>query len=236
MLQKPDVVFRQNPLMYGLILAPLIIHQFSNHLSDMKNYLVRSFTAVAFILTIGSAANAQFSLGLQGGIAKSDVEDSKTVAGGGANLRVFTSPQFAFGIAGKIYADGSDYTFAGQNLTSTVTLTPVTGTLDYYFTEGGLLRPYIGADAGVYFSKYDAKLNGNTILESSRHSNFGAAPRAGLIFAFGNMGIQVEGIYHFVFGNKNHSSTTGSAGNIDFESTSKFGGVNVGVIFGLGGE
>lgn len=201
----------------------------------MKNHLVRAFTAMTFILAISTAAKAQFSLGLQGGIAKSDVEDSKTVAGGGANLRVFTSPQFAFGIAGKIYADGSDYNIAGQNLTTKGTLTPVTGTVDYYFAEG-LLRPYIGADAGVYFSKYDAKLNGNTILESSRHSNFGAAPRAGLIFAFGNMGIQVEGIYHFVFGNKNHSSTTGSTDNIDFESTSKFGGVNVGVIFGLGGK
>jgi hypothetical protein len=88
----------------------------------------------------------------------------------------------------------------------------------------------------VYFSKYKAKWNGETVLESSTRSNFGTAPRAGLVFAFGNIGIQVEGIYHFVFGNKNHSSETGSVDNIDFESTSKFGGVNVGIIFGLGGK
>ncbi len=190
---------------------------------------------VALIMTATSASYAQFSLGLQGGVAKSNVEDSKTVAGGGVNLRVFASPQFAIGVAGKIYADGSDYRVAGQNLSTTGTLMPVTGTLDYFFTTG-VIRPYVGGDAGVYFSKYDAKWNGNTVLESSKHSNFGAAPRAGLLFAFGNLGIQVEGIYHFVFGNKNHSSQTGSVDNIDFESTSKFGGVNVGVIFGLGGK
>ncbi|MCE6992063.1 hypothetical protein [Dyadobacter sp. CY323] len=201
----------------------------------MKNKSLRSLAIAAFILTLSTASYAQFSLGLQGGIAKSNVEDSKTVAGGGVNLRVFTSPQFAFGIAGKIYADGSDYRVAGQTLSTTGTLTPVTGTLDYFFATGAI-RPYVGGDAGVYFSKYDAKFNGNTILESSKHSNFGAAPRAGLVFAFGNLGIQVEGIYHFVFGNKNHASTTGSASNVDFESTSNFGGVNVGVIFGLGGK
>ncbi|QRR00879.1 hypothetical protein [Dyadobacter sandarakinus] len=199
----------------------------------MKKLLIKSFTAAALLLTIHTASQAQFSLGLQGGVAKSNVEDSKTVAGGGINLRVFPSPQLAFGVAGKIYADGSDYRVAGQTLSTTGTLTPVTGTVDYFFTDG-FIRPYVGGDAGVYFSKYDAKFNGNTVLESSRHSNFGAAPRAGLVFTFGNLGIQVEGIYHFVFGNKNYSSTTGNVDNIDFESTSRFGGVNVGVIFGLG--
>jgi len=201
----------------------------------MKNFIIKSTVIAGFVLMINSVAFAQFSLGLQGGLAKSNVEDSKTIAGGGVNLRVFTSPQFAFGIAGKIYADGSDYRIAGQTLSSTGTLIPVTGTLDYFFLPG-LIRPYVGGDAGIYFSKYKAEFNGNTIIESSKHSNFGAAPRAGILFAFGNLGIQVEGIYHFVFGNKDHSSTTGSAGNVDFESTSNFGGVNVGIIFGIGKE
>ncbi|WP_221392178.1 OmpW family outer membrane protein [Dyadobacter sp. NIV53] len=201
----------------------------------MKKYLSRAIGVAAFVFLFNSTGFAQFSLGLQGGLAKSNIEDSKTIAGGGINLRVFTSPQFAFGIAGKIYADGSDYNFAGQKLTTTGTLTPLTVTGDYYLLQG-LIRPYIGGDAGMYFSKYDAKFNGNTIIESSKHSNFGAAPRAGIVFVFGNLGVQVEGIYHFVFGNADHSATTDSAGNIDFSSTSNFGGVNVGVIFGLGGK
>ena len=201
----------------------------------MKIFLVRTIGVAAFVFLMNSAGFAQFSLGLQGGLAKSNIEDSKTIAGGGINLRVFTSPQFAFGVAGKIYADGSDYNIAGQTLSSTGTLTPITVTGDYYLLQG-LIRPYIGGDAGMYFSKYKAKFNGNTVLESSKRSNFGAAPRAGIVFVFGNLGIQVEGIYHFVFGNDNHNATTGSASDIDFNSTSNFGGVNVGVIFGLGGK
>lgn len=200
----------------------------------MKNLLIRAVGAAAIIVSLNSAGFAQFSLGLQGGLAKSNTEESKTVAGGGVNLRVFTSPQFAFGVGGKIYADGNDYVIAGQKLSTSGTLMPLTGTLDYYFLNG-LIRPYAGLDAGVYFSKYDAKYNGSTILESSRRSNVGGAPRAGIVFAFGNLGIQVEGIYHFIFGNKSKSATTG-VDKIDFETTSNFGGVNVGIIFGLGGK
>jgi hypothetical protein len=201
----------------------------------MERIMTRSVMVAAFVTILNYTAFAQLSLGIQGGLAKSNRENSKTVAGGGANLRVFASPNFALGVAGKIYADGTDYNFAGQSLSFTGTLTPVTGTVDYFFTEGAL-RPFIGGDAGVYFSRYNAKYNGNKIAESSKHSNFGAAPRAGVVFAFGNVGLQVEGIYHFVFGNKNNRAQTGSVDNVDFESTSQFGGINVGLIFGLGGK
>ena len=199
----------------------------------MKALLIRSGMVATVVLLMSVSGFAQLSLGLQGGLAKSNRDNSKTVAGGGVNLRGFLSPNFAIGVAGKIYADGTDYTVAGQTLSFTGTVVPVTGTLDYYFTQG-VIRPYIGGDAGMYFSKYNAKYNGNTIAESSKHSNFGTAPRLGVVFAFGNVGLQIEGIYHFIYGNKNNSGQTGSADNVDFESTSQFGGVNVGLIFGLG--
>ncbi|HEV7379020.1 MAG TPA: hypothetical protein VGN64_04455 [Dyadobacter sp.] len=197
--------------------------------------ITKTLCVAMIAVGVTTASHAQFSLGLQGGVAKSNVEDSKTIGGGGINFRVFASPHLALGVAGKIYADGSKYTIAGQTIETTGVVMPLTGTVDYFITRG-FVRPYIGGDAGVYFSGYDARLNGNSVFESDKNSNFGAAPRAGLVFAFGNLGIQVEGIYHFVFGNKNHSATTGTANNVDFKSTSKFGGVNVGLIFGLGGK
>lgn len=201
----------------------------------MTNSLTRLLGIFSLVAIFSTTAFSQFSLGLQGGLAKSNVEDSKTVAGGGANLRFFATPQFAVGVAGKIYADGTDYRVAGQDLSFTGTLTPVTGTADFFFTTG-MVRPYIGGDAGMYFSKYKGTFNGDVFTESSRHSNFGAAPRAGIIFAFGNVGLQIEGIYHFIFGNKDNNYTTGSASNVDFESTKEFGGINVGIVFGLGGR
>jgi len=202
----------------------------------MKTFLIRFTGVAAMMLILNSVSFAQFSVGLQGGIAKSDLEDSKTIAGGGVNLRVFASPNFAIGVAGKIYSDGTDYRVAGQTLSYTGNLVPVTGTLDYYFGTG-VIRPYVGGDAGVYFSKYDAKFNGEKIAESKKHSNFGAAPRVGVIFALNdNIGLQVEGIYHFIFGNKDNSANAGNVGNADFESTKQFGGVNVGLIIGLGSK
>ena len=199
----------------------------------MKFLLIRSGMVATVVLLMSVSGFAQLSLGVQGGLAKSNRDNSKTVAGGGVNLRGFLSPNFAIGVASKIYADGTYYTVAGQTLSFTGTVMPVTGTLDYYFTQG-IIRPYIGGDAGMYFSKYNAKYNGKTVAESSKHSNFGTAPRLGVVFAFGNVGLQIEGIYHFIYGNKNNSSQTGSSGNVDFQSTSQFGGINVGLIFGLG--
>ncbi len=201
----------------------------------MKTLLIRTTMAMTVVLLMSVSGFAQFSLGLQGGLAKSNRDNSKTVAGGGINLRGFVTPNFALGVAGKIYADGTEYTVAGQKLSFNGTVTPVTGTIDYFFTEGPV-RPYIGGDAGMYFSKYNSKYNGNTVSESSTHSNFGTAPRLGLVFAFGNVGLQIEGIYHFIYGNKDNSRQTGTADNVDFESTSQFGGINVGLIFGLGGS
>ncbi|MDQ6482483.1 OmpW family outer membrane protein [Dyadobacter sp. LHD-138] len=200
----------------------------------MKTFLIRLTGVTALLLLLHSAGFAQLSLGLQGGVAKSDLSDSKTIAGGGVNLRVFASPNFAIGVAGKIYTDGTDYRVAGQTLSYNGTLIPVTGTLDYFFLTGAI-RPYLGGDAGVYLSKYDAKFNGEKIAASKNHTNFGAAPRIGVVFALSdNIGLQVEGIYHFIFGNKDNSANTGNAGNVDFESTKQFGGINVGLIFGIG--
>lgn len=201
----------------------------------MKKSFIQFLGGICLAWLLQAPAFSQFSLGLQGGLAKSNVEDSKTIAGGGVNLRFFATPHFAVGVAGKIYADRTNYSVVGQDLTFKGTLTPVTGTADFFFTTG-TVRPYLGGDAGMYFSKYKGEWNNSTFSESSRHSNFGVAPRAGIVVAFGNVGLQIEGIYHFIFGNKDHSYTTGSASNVDLESTSEFGGINVGLIFGLGGK
>ncbi|GAB3164292.1 hypothetical protein [Telluribacter humicola] len=197
---------------------------------NMKRWAGAALTCL--LLSAGSAS-AQFSLGLQGGIAKSNLEDANNIYGGGINLRVFPSEQFAIGLAAKTFTDGKDYNVGGQTLSHTGTLIPVTATLDLFLYDG-VIRPYLGGDAGMYFSKYDTRFNGNRIAETTRRSHLGAAPRAGIIFSTGNVGIQLEGIYHIVFGNKNNSAQVGTADNVDFESTSKFYGVNLGLVFGLG--
>ena len=200
----------------------------------MKKKLGMSLLIFTLLLVVASGSFAQLSLGLMGGMGKSNRDNAKSVSGGGINLRVFASPNLAIGVAVKLYADGSTYGLGNNQYKTTGALMPVTGTLDYYFATG-VIRPYIGGDAGVYLSNYDVAHNGKTIYTSDKSSNFGAAPRAGIVFALGkNVGIQIEGIYHYIFSNKNHELTTGDLGNIDFKSTSRFYGFNVGLIIGLG--
>ncbi|HEV7349703.1 hypothetical protein [Telluribacter sp.] len=198
-----------------------------------KNIKRWAGAALLGLLLTGGSASAQFSLGVQGGIAKSNLTQANNLYGGGVNLRIFPAEHFAVGVAAKTYTDGKDYVVAGQTLSHSGRLTPVTATLDLFLSDG-LVRPYLGGDAGMYFSKYDTRFNGNRIAETTRRNHLGAAPRAGIILVTGNVGIQLEGVYHFVFGNKNNSTQVGTADNVNFESTSKFYGVNLGLVFGLG--
>lgn len=200
----------------------------------MKKELKISLVILALLVALGSETFAQISLGFQGGSGKSNRDNAKTIAGGGINLRVFVSPNLALGAAAKLYADGNTYGTGNDQYKTTGALMPLTGTVDYYFATG-IVRPYIGGDAGVYLSNYDITHNGKNIYTSDKSSNFGAAPKAGIVFTLGKtVGIQVEGIYHYLFSNKDHQLTTSDLGNIDFKSTSRFYGFNVGLIIGLG--
>ena len=188
---------------------------------------------LSFFIAFTFKSYAQVSVGLQAGLAHADRGNVKNLANAGLNLRIHVSPHLAFGAAAKVYGGGKDYG-TGTDKYDLVNVTiPLTGTVDYYLSTGAV-RPYIGADAGVYISKYQAEQNKNTIYESPTYKNFGAAPRAGIIFALGNVGLQLEGIYHLTFKNNDHLLTTGNLSNVNFKSSSRVLGINVGLIIGLG--
>lgn len=184
-----------------------------------------------FIVAFTFKSYAQVSVGLQGGAARSTKSDLDML-GFGVNLRIHATPHLAIGAAAKVYAGSNEYGSGSSQYKLINGIIPVTGTVDYYFSTG-VVRPYIGGDAGVYISNYAIEQNDDRIYESSNYKNFGAAPRAGIIFALGNIGLQVEGIYHCIFNNKNHQATTGNLGNVNFKSSSQALGVNVGLIIGL---
>ena len=200
----------------------------------MKHFLLRAVGTVIIIVLINSSGFCQYSLGIQTGLAKPNEEDAQIIGGGGINIRYHKSKQLAFGVAAKIYGDRTESDVVGQSLRLSEKLIPVTATVDYYLLPG-LIRPYVGGDAGVYFTRFRARVDGATV-STTRRANLGMAPRAGILFALGKFGIQVEGIYNFVFGNRNHGSYNGQIVNMKFKSTSEYGGVNVGVVFALGGK
>lgn len=193
-----------------------------------------SLAVLAALVSFASTSFAQVGFTLHGTLASPTLDDvnNKVRPGIGAGLKFFVSPNVAVGASAKYISLKYDKTEAvGQELTNNTSLVPITGTLDLYLTKGAI-RPYIGGEAGAYIRSTKVKFNGNEISSSSS-TKFGAAPKAGIMFALGNLGVFAEGTYHFIFGSKDGSANTGSPNNIEWKNPDKLWGLNVGVTFGI---
>ncbi|QHV94187.1 hypothetical protein [Spirosoma endbachense] len=190
-------------------------------------------TSVCLFVLIAHSALAQFSVGINGSVASSDVEGSETFYGGGLNAKIFPTSNFAIGLGIKAFGESRKFSAAGQTLEYSAGIIPITALVDYYFTDG-FLRPYVGAEVGVYAVASSIKFNGQ---ESSKvnSTNGGVAPKIGLLLAIGNLGIFAEGAYNIIFGNKDGNANVGGLNNVNFDKTSKFFTVNVGLQIGIPG-
>ena len=84
---------------------------------------------------------------------------------------------------------------------------PITGLIEYHFGEGSL-RPYVGADLGVYTLKTHIKFQGASTSDSK--SNFGFAPTGGLIFGKSeSLSFVVNAKYNYIMGDGNFDSWIG---------------------------
>ncbi|MDQ1086320.1 outer membrane beta-barrel protein [Siphonobacter sp. SORGH_AS_1065] len=190
-----------------------------------------SMALVAMLATFSTKSFAQVGFTLHGTAAAPNIDGAEVKPGVGAGLKVFLGPNVAVGAAAKYIALSYDYNQSvGSNVENKGSLVPITGTLDIFLTSG-VVRPYIGAEAGAYIRNTKATILGNE-FKSSR-TNFGAAPKIGVAFALGGVGLFAEGAYNFIFGNKNGSANIGSGSNISWDNPSKLWAVNVGVTFGF---
>lgn len=174
---------------------------------------------------------AQFSVGLHGSLVSEEVKGSDAYLGGGLNAKIFLSPRFDIGVGIKAFGESQDFGGAGQNYGYTAAVIPITGMVDYYLSDG-FLRPYIGAEAGIYATAYTIKLNGQETSKVNS-TRFGVAPKVGLLMVLGNLGIFAEADYHILFGNKNESVNVGSANNINFDKNTKYLMLNLGIQIGI---
>lgn len=191
-----------------------------------------SFCAIlGFALLVLTPAFAQFSVGINGSAAFSNVRNSNTFYGGGLNAKFFLSPKIDVGVGIKAFGESRNISAGGQTLNYLEAIIPITAQIDYYLAEG-FLRPYIGAEVGAYAIGTEITLNGQ---ESSkiRANHAGVAPKVGLMLAIGNLGIFAESAYNVVFDNSNGSAYVGKIGNVNFDKTSKFFTVNVGIQVGI---
>lgn len=198
----------------------------------MKKAIWKQALALSILIGAKNHAHAQIGLSIHGTAANTTISKKKVRPGGGIGLKFFATPLTAIGVSAKYirlrYEESEN---AGKRIETTGSLLPVTFTLDQYLSKG-FLRPYIGAEAGFYIRNTEVKHNGKKLTDSDARK-FGATPKAGITFAFGNLGVFVEGNYHFIFGSKNGSVNTGSLGNISYKNADKLWAVNAGLVFGL---
>lgn len=197
----------------------------------MKRILSGFVAACSICLLTITSAQAQFSVGVHGSLASGDAQGSETFYGGGVNAKIFLSSKLDIGVGIKAFGENRKFQAAGQTLEYSAGIIPITGMIDYYFTDG-FLRPYIGGEVGVYATGYRIKFNGQETSKINS-TNVGVAPKAGLMLALGNLGIFAEADYNIMFGNKDGSANVGGIGNVNFDKTTKFFMVNVGVQIGI---
>ncbi|MFT4032110.1 MAG: outer membrane beta-barrel protein [Siphonobacter sp.] len=191
-----------------------------------------SIALVALLATFSFSSFAQVGFTLHGTMAAPNLDGAEAKPGVGAGLKAFLGKNVAVGVAAKYISLSYDYDQSvGNNLDNKGSLVPLTGTLDIYLTRGAV-RPYIGGEAGAYIRTIKVNLAGEQIAKETQ-TKFGAAPKVGVAFALGGVGLFAEGSYNFIFGSKDGSANTGSVSNISWENPSKLWAVNVGVTFGF---
>ncbi len=208
----------------------------------MKQAYYVSLTAL--LLLFSSISFSQVQIGVHG----SRLEGTASSQWGfGGHAKFLIADKMALGLSLRGYPkdmktesvtiDGTNYKVARGN-----TIVPVTGSLDYYFGET-MLRPYIGADLGAYFTQHVFAIredNGGSSFynTTNKKTYFGATPRLGLNIELGAIGLFGQAGYNFMFGSGDPDEITvpGITTRIDTKPADKFWTFDIGVFLKVGGK
>ncbi|PWU03355.1 MAG: hypothetical protein C5B52_03430 [Bacteroidetes bacterium] len=206
----------------------------------MKKFLLSS-TLTLMICAVAMIGKGQVQLGVHGSRLNGTDADQW---GAGVNLKYLFDNHLALGGAVRWYpknlktdtyeVNGTKYNYQHGNV-----ILPVTGSVDYYFGTAPV-RPYIGSDVGVYFTKYVVTTEGANYASYSQSNNkayFGVAPRAGLDVEFGkSFGVFGQAGYNYLFGygDGNHITIPGINTPLTTKATNKFWTFDLGLLFKFG--
>ncbi len=149
--------------------------------------------ALLISVTFAFKSNAQFSAGATIGaqFPTGDFGDLfNTAFGFNVIGKYHVNEQLALGL--NIGYNDFDSDRTGLSMS----ITPITGTIEYYF-DAGTIKPFIGGDLGFYNVRIRVERNGNT--EKDTNAELGLAPMAGIAFAVNEQVSLVTNLkYNFV--------------------------------------
>jgi hypothetical protein len=203
----------------------------------------QTFPLLTFLIIVFAAPSA-YSQVMLGGQVSYLTGDDQNIWGGGAQVKFMLGGRLAIGATLRSYPKKFNKEVVGSGSTqvtvrSADAITPITGMLEYYFGKNNGIQPYIGIDAGLYFHKvYTEAKNGNTVVlnQSEGTTNFGVAPKIGLMFKTGGLIAPfVQAQYHANFGSGNEDNLTIPGINSPWESkiTNSFATFDAGIIIRL---
>ena len=202
----------------------------------MKKFLLYS-SLTLIICAVCTIGMGQVQLGVHGSRLNGTDADQW---GAGINLKYLFQDHLALGGSVRYYpknlktdvydVGGTKYSVQHGNV-----IVPVTGSIDYYFGKAPV-RPYIGLDVGVYFTKY-VYSNSASYNQSNNHAYFGVAPRAGLNVELGkSFGVFGQAGWNFLFGtgNEDHITVPGINTPLSTKATDDFWTFDLGILFKFG--
>ncbi|OLY93310.1 hypothetical protein SAMN05444008_107111 [Cnuella takakiae] len=205
----------------------------------MKQLTISLLGACCLLL----AAPAAFGQLMLGGQASYLTGDDQNLWGGGAQIKLLVGQRIAIGATVRSYPKSYDERPIGGTNPGTIrtanTITPVLGTLEYYFGKDNGIQPYIGADAGLYLHRVFTEINsGNTLVLDTDEGQtyFGIAPKFGLLFKTGALIAPfVQAQYHANFGSGEGDDITvpGITNPIKTEIANSFATFDAGIIIRL---
>jgi hypothetical protein len=190
--------------------------------------------AMALALTVvADSAMAQFIIGVQGSYLTGSGGDKKGQFGIGAQGKVKISNAVAVGGTVRSWLKNyQDYSGSGGARSADAT-TQLAGMLEIYF--GKRVQPYIGTDAGLYFTNTVIQSGSNVEIGSEKSTNFGIAPKVGIQFNTGFVSPFIQAQYHMLFGGGDEIVVPGTGGNPwNIESQKKFTTLDFGLLFQIG--
>jgi hypothetical protein len=195
---------------------------------------ISSIVGFMLAILVGQQASAQLIIGVQGSYLTGAGGDKKGQYGIGAQAKGKIGNRVAVGGTIRSWLRNyQDYTSAGTNYRSGDATTQLAGTLEVFF--GRRVQPYIGTDAGLYFSNTVVQTGGNVNVSENKSTNFGIAPKAGIQFNTGVVSPFIQAQYHLLFGGGDEIEVPGLNGNPwNLESQSKFTTIDFGILFQIG--
>lgn len=185
--------------------------------------------AIAAIIFCNFKASAQFSLGLNGSWHSKSGANDKDAWGNGLQGKYFFK-KIPLAVGGNIRHWVNNYektSVNDQDLRTMDMATSFSAFAEWYF-GAGKIRPYAGADIGMYASNLNLEFKEKSFAfdGNNRQTNFGVAPKAGVLFKTGIVSPFIQAQYNFLFSGK----TEGTVPEVS-NAKSSFVSVDAGVLF-----